>query len=1198
MALVVMFTMCAFSPLGVSYPEIDNIEIELMSSTNRGVIIKVLIPTQQTEFSPVDIDGQSYVSLNLPGAALSGLSSAPALPVITTNLVIPHGAELELRVIPGKSYRKKLTELVLPAISYEDVTSIFNASNPQVITPEVVQTISPDPLIYATDQEFPGKFAEVTNMGSIRHQKVAGISIFPVQYNPVRGELILYQSLLIEVSFIGTVVNNSSSQKIESEIYGEIFDRNLLNYDPLELGLDNPNAPKYPFTDEFNFSVQNTTIWLPPNPSWRIKIRDEGFYQLTYAELAMAGLPVDEIDPSTFQVYYLGREMAMRFTGDDDSVFEEGENLLFYGQAIDSKYTLDNVYWLTYDNQQGLRIQTRDVSPISATIPEDYAAKISFEQNLRYVQNIPDLPSEQDTDRFFWDLLCHPSMSGCLSSWSHEFFIMEPYDGSGNLEITLLGYSSSLVSDLDHHAKILLNGINLGDLHWDGKTWNQSNLLIPSGTLKTGTNTIKVELPGDTATDYESIAIDDVAISYSSAFQSQLNKLKFTYENEGLWKFIVQGFSINDLALFDLNDPFAIVALTGYEVQAEGLDYKIIFEDEVLSTQTYWIEGRAELLQIESIEKDIPSNLHSLSNAADYLLISHPDFLLQAESLAAFRSAQGLRTVLIDLQDIYDEFAYGVVGVKPIKDFLTYAYQNWVDPAPSYVLLVGDSHYDPNNHLGFGRESYLPSYLAAVDPVMWETAADNRYVTFVGEDLLPDMMIGRLAVNSPTEAEAFITKIIAYEQAPASGDWKRQVLALSDNLDTGGDFPSLSSSLLSSSLPDYYQAEEIYMGDTHATLSEARTDFLAGINAGKLIINYIGHASYSQWAGYDNDPNLDGDLFRYTDIDSLSNNGKYPVILSMTCRDGYFINPEPQGGAYDALAEVITKVPAKGAVASWSPTGTGIATGHSYLNEGFFNAIFSDKVDTLGDAIIAAKLSLWASGAYLDLLDTYTLFGDPATIFLRTLIADDESYMTEEDLALNIAAADGILVNDLNPRGSLLIIHLLSDVSNGTLNLSQDGSFTYVPNPGFVGMDSFNYAISDGFEQSNSAEVQLRILSTNKPPVALNQDIITLMNLLVNITLSATDDGGASPDQIIPSKGFDPKMQIQQVELTFEVLTEPIHGALTGSAPDLIYTPDTNYVGTDKFTFWAFDGEKHSNIATINLNIQAAMSLYLPMISK
>ena len=186
-----------------------------------------------------------------------------------------------------------------------------------------------------------------------------------------------------------------------------------------------------------------------------------------------------------------------------------------------------------------------------------------------------------------------------------------------------------------------------------------------------------------------------------------------------------------------------------------------------------------------------------------------------------------------------------------------------------------------------------------------------------------------------------------------------------------GDYAAFSDILLECCLTEPYQATKVYYEVTHSTVDDARTAILCGINAGALIVNYVGHGATNLWAH-------EG-LFKNTDVGGLTNGGKLPVILPMTCLDGYYIYPHVDT-IYSALGEVVTRAEGKGAVASWSPTGLGVATGHKYLDQGFFDAVFRDLDGslTLGQATTAGKLTLWASGSNLDLIDTYLLFGDPA----------------------------------------------------------------------------------------------------------------------------------------------------------------------------------------------------------------------------
>ena len=153
-----------------------------------------------------------------------------------------------------------------------------------------------------------------------------------------------------------------------------------------------------------------------------------------------------------------------------------------------------------------------------------------------------------------------------------------------------------------------------------------------------------------------------------------------------------------------------------------------------------------------------------------------------------------------------------------------------------------------------------------------------------------------------------------------------------------------------------------------------------------MIVNYIGHGTLQYWA-------LEN-LLHINDIPSLSNNGHLPLMVPMTCIEGAYHYPSIPGQDYSSLAERNVRAKNKGAIASFSPTGFGVATGHDYLNKGLYEALFTEDMIQLGPATTLAKLNLYANtGLYQDLLDTYLLLGDPA-LQLNVLPAETSISMT------------------------------------------------------------------------------------------------------------------------------------------------------------------------------------------------------------
>ncbi|MEI6176099.1 MAG: Ig-like domain-containing protein [Verrucomicrobiota bacterium] len=157
--------------------------------------------------------------------------------------------------------------------------------------------------------------------------------------------------------------------------------------------------------------------------------------------------------------------------------------------------------------------------------------------------------------------------------------------------------------------------------------------------------------------------------------------------------------------------------------------------------------------------------------------------------------------------------------------------------------------------------------------------------------------------------------------------------------------------------------------------------------------------------------------------------------------------------------------------------------------------------------------------------------------------------------AITLAASDG--------EGATLTYTVVAPPAHGKLS-GTPPNLTYSPDADYTGPDSFSFKANDGTQDSNPATVSLTV-SPNTPPVAKEMNISTDEDTGKAFVLAATDaENGA---------------------LTYSVLTQPTHGTLTGTAPNLTYTPALNYFGTDSFTFMANDGYENSIPATVTITV-------------
>jgi hypothetical protein len=180
-------------------------------------------------------------------------------------------------------------------------------------------------------------------------------------------------------------------------------------------------------------------------------------------------------------------------------------------------------------------------------------------------------------------------------------------------------------------------------------------------------------------------------------------------------------------------------------------------------------------------------------------------------------------------------------------------------------------------------------------------------------------------------------------------------------------------------------------------------------------------------------------------------------------------------------------------------------------------------------------------------------------------IANSQGVSTNEDTALPITL--GVSDGDSAP----LTVSVMAGPSHGTLSGTAP-NLTYTPAANYNGADSFTFKANDGALDSNVATVSITVNAVNDPPVADNQSKNVVENTATQITLTGTDVEGTA--------------------LTYAIVAQPAHGTLSGSAPNVTYTPQVNYEGPDSFTFRASDGSLTSNTATVSITVTPGINQY------
>ena len=196
-------------------------------------------------------------------------------------------------------------------------------------------------------------------------------------------------------------------------------------------------------------------------------------------------------------------------------------------------------------------------------------------------------------------------------------------------------------------------------------------------------------------------------------------------------------------------------------------------------------------------------------------------------------------------------------------------------------------------------------------------------------------------------------------------------------------------------------------------------------------------------------------------------------------------------------------------------------------------------------------------------LNDGTADSEPATVAVDITpnnppAADIQPVTTAEDtpVVINLTASD--------PDGDTLNYTVMKEPSHGELSGTAP-NLTYTPNANFNGPDSFTFKVNDGTVDSFIANISITVTAVNDTPSATANKATIQEDAPGPIALSGSDPDGDS--------------------LTYQIVTNPSHGSLSGTSPDIIYTPDTNYNGSDSFSFRANDGTTDSASATFSIEI-------------
>ena len=945
-------------------------QLVVVQSDQNAIVLELTIDDFAIE--TIDHGGQRFASAAIAGLQQSTVPGAPQVPIRSALLGVPRTDGLHVKVLETDDEIVSGYTLY-PAPQLAAVQDDFGDGAGS----KVLESFEIDAERYNTDALFPAIPVELGETGYVRDQAVVQVLLYPIQYNPVHRELRVHHRLRVQITWDQPVEATRAENRPGSATYENLLRHTLLNYGSLV----RPTAVE--------FGAASAAGSLAPDvgagsaPTLKVAVDADGLYRLTYADLKTVGFDPGAVDPRTLKLSNRGTEIAIEVVGETDGIFDPADYILFYGTALHDAYTSRNVYWLAAGDGTGRRMMTRAGVPaanaaavtqnglflplvaarlvapgVQAVVPHSFPTLVHAEEDTVYWQTMPGTGE----DRWFWDKRLSPNTKGIPTVRPYPFVLHNiAADGDATLRVRLKGYTA-----LNHRTRIHLNGHVLGERTWNGQVQFTHQAVLPQAWLRDGDNTVVVETLNAGAT-VDQVLVNWLELDYWKKYAAEGDELWFAPPATGRFRFAVDGFTQPAVTVFDVTDPVGPVQITATSTVGDAGMYRLEFEDVAWETSRYLALTPGNYKMPASLVLDQPSSWKAAGNGADYIIITHGDFYASAQVLAEHRRAAGLRVAVVNIADVYDEFSGGMFNPHAIHDFLAYAYHNWQAPAPTYVLLLGDATQDYKDNLKNGTVNYVPS-LNIESSLFGEVSSDNSFACVSGDDKLPDLLIGRLVAQSSQEAAGMIANLIRYDQTPPDSSWNKSVMLVAD--DDEAIFKTISESL-SAHLPFYYNVSRVYI-DGYPP-GNPKQAILDGINRGSVLVNYAGHGEYFGWGTWNYNQKS---IFDVADVERLTNGTRLSVITIANCLNGFFAGPKDK----PALAEVLQRRAEGGVVGVWAPTSLEYPTGHGILLTKFYDAIFLKDQVTLGAAATAAKLAALAQSSFWqELIDTYVLFGDPAT---------------------------------------------------------------------------------------------------------------------------------------------------------------------------------------------------------------------------
>ncbi|MDP2236371.1 MAG: type IX secretion system sortase PorU [Bacteroidales bacterium] len=814
-----------------------------------------------------------------------------------------------------------------------------------------VETVELQLLNISDVSKLDTTFVVKTNIKTAREQYILHLLIPALRYNPTKGTV---EKLL----------------KFEYELFLE-YEENF------------KQAPAG-FT---NNSVLASGNW------YKVRVSNSGIHRITFANLQAIGLNPSTLNPRNIRIYGNGGgvlsernadfrhddlvENPIVVVGEEDGVFNQSDYILLYAEGPltwkfdqpsgfykhQSNYYDDYAYlFITADLGAGKRIQTSSQTGIPSEIVTDFLDKQLHEEDIVNLSNtgrtwygeLFDVTLSRDFNFNFPGLITSKTarvetdVAGRnFGPANFQLFIDQQLKRTMNIDPTqVTGY------DYAKGASAIVDFNPVNDIVNVNLKFNRS-INSARGWL----NYISVNAWRNLSfTGPQMIFGNTRSIDQSAVYEYRVAN------------------SNNQVSIWDITDPTAAVRV---ETTLQG--NTMTFKADGSSMRNFIAFDNTSFYSVEAVGAVANQNLHSVRDI-DYLIITHPNFLDQANRLAAFhRQNSGLEVFVTIPELIYNEFSSGSQDVTAIRDFARMLFS---ESSPGrklrYLLMFGDASFDYKDKLT-DNTNYVPTFQTLASLNLVSSIATDDYFGYLdfnegtNDSSLLDIGIGRFPVSTIDQARQMVDKVFRYvaRNEVTMSPWRNEITFVADDGDSnqhlrdaealagliGTDYPAFN---LNKIYLDAYRQIATPSGQKAPEVNEAINK---SMERGTLIMNYSGHGGEVGWT--------EERILEIADIISWRNREKMPVFITATCEFSRYDDPTRL-----SAGEMVFLNPDGGAIAMFTTARATYASTNLRLNRAIFNDnIFmreNGEFPRFGDVIRRSKLTGDANDR------KFVLLGDPA----------------------------------------------------------------------------------------------------------------------------------------------------------------------------------------------------------------------------